>query len=57
MKSLVKITGVLLLCVNVSCRKNQLEEISAKDNNETIVAQQTQAVCMQINTVGLFLPL
>src|SRR4029079_8104433 len=42
MKSLVKITGVLLLYVIASCRKNQLEEISAKDNDETIVAQQTQ---------------
>ena len=42
MKSLEKITGVLLLCAIVSCRKNQLEEISAKDDTEKIVAQQTQ---------------
>jgi hypothetical protein len=39
MKGLEKIAGVLLLCAIVSCRKNQLEGISEKENIQTASTQ------------------
>jgi hypothetical protein len=42
MKSLEKITGVLLLCAIVSCRKNELEKISGPENSNTVLTEQNK---------------
>src|SRR5688572_26168962 len=42
MKCLIKITGVLLLCVIVSCKKEQLESTSLQESQDNITRTQIQ---------------